>query len=131
MAECVGLSTKKTKKEIHLELNPVLTKILDDFWKDKNGYDFLFESRKKGKPNHKAISRQQAYNIMKETADHFDIENFGCHTLRKTFGYHHYQRNKDIEILRQIFGHSNPKVTAYYIGINQDMINDSISAFAY
>ena len=45
--------------------------------------------------------------------------------MRKTFGYHHYQKFKDIAMLQKIFNHSTPQVTLRYIGIDQDQIDYS------
>lgn len=54
--------------------------------------------------------------------------NVGTHTMRKTFGYHHYQKFHDVVLLQQIFNHSAPHITLRYIGITQDQINDSYKA---
>ena len=53
----------------------------------------------------------------------------GTHTLRKTFGYHHYQKFKDVAVLQKIFNHYSPQITMRYIGIDQDMIDDSYNNF--
>jgi len=53
----------------------------------------------------------------------------GTHTLRKTFGYHFYQKYKDIALLQELFNHSAPSVTLRYIGINQDMIDVAMKEF--
>jgi integrase len=68
---------------------------------------------------------------MDNIADNFKLENFGCHSMRKTFGYHHYQQYKDIEILRKIFNHHNTGITSRYIGLTQDMVNKAIRDFNY
>jgi len=47
--------------------------------------------------------------------------------MRKTFAYHYYKKTKDIALLMNLFNHSSQSVTLRYIGINQDVINDSIS----
>ena len=49
--------------------------------------------------------------------------------MRKTFGYHHYKRYKDVAILQEIFNHSAPSITKRYIGIRQDEINDTLNDF--
>ncbi|WP_268818337.1 integrase [Paenibacillus alkaliterrae] len=46
-------------------------------------------------------------------------EAIGCHSHRKTFGYHAYKLGTDIVLLQQIFNHSSPSVTLRYIGILQ------------
>lgn len=86
----------------------------------------LFVSQKKGKNGEaKAISRQQAWDILSKTAKRIGIEDsIGTHTLRKTFGYHAYNGGATIEKLQEIFNHNDPRVTRRYIGITQDDINN-------
>ena len=50
--------------------------------------------------------------------------------MRKTFGYWHYQKYKDVAILQEIFNHLSPSVTLRYIGINQDNIDKSYMNFS-
>ena len=47
------------------------------------------------------------------------------HTMRRTFGYHHYQQYKDVVILQKIFNHSSQRITLMYIGGEQDEIDCS------
>ena len=76
------------------------------------------------------LERVGAYMILKNVSQKAGIEeNIGTHTLRKTFGYHHYKQFKDIAILQKIFNHSNPEVTLRYIGIEQSQIEESYSNF--
>lgn len=62
-------------------------------------------------------------------ADFLERDDIGTHTMRKTFGYHHYQKNKDIVALMEIFNHSKPKETKRYIGIQDDEIQESLEGF--
>lgn len=56
--------------------------------------------------------------VLKEAAEACGIkQNIGTHTLRKTFGYFHYQSNHDIVFLQRLFGHSSALITMRYIGI--------------
>ncbi|MFL0366188.1 site-specific integrase, partial [Pseudobacillus sp. 179-B 2D1 NHS] len=50
--------------------------------------------------------------------------------MRKTFGYHFYQRTKDVAMLQQIFGHSSPSITLRYIGINDEMVDRVLEDFS-
>ena len=50
--------------------------------------------------------------------------------MKKTFGYFHYQQYKDVAILQEIFNHSAPSVTLRYMGINQDVIDNSYMNFS-
>lgn len=97
-------------------------------------YDFLFPSRKR--ENGKGvkichISRTQVYKILKEAGNKCGIENIGTHSMRKTFGYHHYKKNGDVAILQKIFNHSTPEITLGYIGYTQDELDQSILTFDY
>lgn len=92
--------------------------------------DYLIHSNKKDKDgNKKPISRVRAYQVLNQVAEELGMENIGTHTLRKTFGYHHYQLHKDIALLQEIFNHSSPAITRRYIGINQDVMDKSIKNF--
>ncbi|MBO8430908.1 site-specific integrase, partial [Spirochaetes bacterium] len=55
--------------------------------------------------------------------------NIGTHSMRKSFGYHHYKQFKDVAMLQMIFNHSSPQITLRYIGINQDQIDNSYRQF--
>lgn len=67
--------------------------------------------------------------ILKKAAKACNIPGQICtHTLRKTFGYLHYQENGDIIKLQQIFGHESPKITLTYIGITTNDIMDAYEA---
>jgi integrase len=62
-------------------------------------------------------------------AKEFSLQNFGCHSLRKTFGYHFYQKHKDVVTLMKIFNHSSQQTTMKYIGIEQEQIDLVIKEF--
>lgn len=115
------LVEKKTKKEKRIKLNPKLKAYIKEYLNiTKLEYqDHLFKGRKG-----KAISRIQAYRVLKDGADALGIENFGTHTMRKTFGYFIYQQTKNIGLLMDLFNHTSQKVTLRYIGINQDQKDD-------
>jgi len=49
---------------------------------------------------------------------------YGCHTLRKTFGYQGWQMGISTELLQEKLGHRSPEVTRRYIGITRDEIRD-------
>lgn len=79
--------------------------------------------------SNKPITTTQAYRILNNAAIHIGLTEIGTHTMRKTFGYHHYQQFHDIAILQQIFNHSSPSITMKYLGINQDEIDKSYYNF--
>lgn len=88
--------------------------------------DYVFQSRK---GVNRPLTRVQAYRILNDAAARVGITDaIGCHTLRKTFGYHAYKSGVDLALLQSIFNHSSQSVTLRYIGITQDAIDDVYSA---
>ena len=120
------IQEKKTNKEKRFLINNQLKKDFDKYIKRMDDEAYLFISRK-GTNN--PISRIQAYRILNTAAEEIGITEIGTHTLRKTFGYWHYQIYKDVAVLQDIFNHSSPSVTLRYIGINQDMKDKTIEDF--
>lgn len=112
----IRIREKKTGKEKQFPINRELIPILEDYVAGKPDYEFLFSNPYRNK----AITRQQAYNILSDAGDEFGIESIGTHTLRKTFGYHIYQKTKDAAMLMDIFNHSDIHTTLRYIGVNQE-----------
>ena len=93
---------------------------------------YLFTSRNSGSDGaSRPIDRTQAYRILNDAARKVGIQDaIGTHTLRKTFGYHHYKKFKDVATLQEIFNHSSPSITKRYIGIRQDEIDETLNDFA-
>ena len=90
-------------------------------------YDYLFKGRN---GENKPISRVMAYMIINQACKKAQItDNVGTHTLRKTFGYHHYQTFHDVAILQYLLNHSSPSITLRYIGITQDNVEDTLKQF--
>lgn len=122
----ITIKEGKTGKEKKSFINEKLKSKLDAYIKGMENSEYLFQSRK---GENKPITRVQAYRVLKKTADKMGIEKVGTHTLRKTFGYHHYQQNKDVALLQDLFNHSAPSITLEYIGINQDVKDKSLENF--
>ena len=56
-------------------------------------------------------------------------ERIGCHTTRKTFGYHFYKQYHDLVKLQRILGHSSTRDTLVYIGMIDDEVDESLRHF--
>ncbi|MDM8127021.1 site-specific integrase [Paraclostridium benzoelyticum] len=122
------LREQKTSKQKIIKINPILKEPLEEYVQDKEMYEYLIKSRQ---GFNKPISRKRAYEILKDLGEIFDVESLGCHSMRKTFGYHYYKQTKDIALLQKIFNHSSPAITLAYIGIDQDRMNKAYTTFRY
>ena len=75
-----------------------------------------------------AISRQTALRDMDEIAKRCNVNmKIGCHTMRKTFGYHYYRSGASIEKLQEWFYHKHPATTLIYIGIQLDDFKEMVN----
>ena len=154
------LKEKKTGKPKRLKIKPELKVELNDYIKDMDNEDFVIGSReykdtititnrikKDGKyrnvnetiknvASNSPLNRAQAWNIINNVAKEVGItESIGTHSLRKSFGYHFWMKNKHnprvLVILQDIFNHSSPHITLKYIGIAQDEMDDLVDDFDY
>ena len=116
---------KKTGKFKKFPINSKLKPMFEKFTKNRLDEEPLFLSKFGNR-----MERTAAYRIINLACKKIGIEGLiGTHTLRKTFGYHHYQKFKDVVILQKIFNHSSPFITLRYIGIEQDEIFQSYENF--
>lgn len=121
---------KKTSKPKRFLINEKLQKEIQKYIKGLEEEEYLIPSRIKDEDgNRKHISRIQAYQVLNEVAYKVGLSEVGTHTMRKTFGYWHYKQYHDIAMLQEIFNHSAPSITLRYIGITDDMKDESIKNF--
>ena len=121
----IEIREKKTNKNKRFPINPELKVVLEDFVKDRDPDEPLFITQQ-----HNRLDRNQAYRIISRAAKLLNIpDRIGTHSLRKTFGYHHYKQFDNIELLQKIFNHSYSAITLRYIGIEQDIIDESYMNF--
>lgn len=119
---------KKTGKRSVLPLSPLIRLVLQDRLQGMAPDDYLFPSRIHNPDgSEKSITTRNAYDDMQTIAERFNLRGpVGCHTLRKTFGYWHYQNNHDLELLRQWFNHANTAVTLRYIEMDVEERRKSV-----
>lgn len=120
----ITLQEKKTGKSNTLVLNQAVIDALDYYTAGKNlsENEYLFQSQK-GDNTH--ISRQQAFRIVKESAQYAGLEeHVSCHSLRKTFGYYAWKQGISPALLMKIYNHSSFRVTQRYLGIDQEEKDD-------
>lgn len=122
------LIEKKTKKQKRIIMHPTLKKVINEYVTDKKRTDFLFPSRERTKAGReKPISRRTALRILQDAAEEIGYtERIGTHSLRKTFGFRHYQQYKDVAELQIIFNHDSQNETLRYIGVMSEKIEQGI-----
>ena len=121
----INIIEKKTSKYKRFPINAKLKPLFENFTKNRALNEPLFLSMFGNR-----MERTQCYRIINAACKKAGIEyRVGTHTLRKTFGYHHYQKFKDVAVLQKIFNHYSPQVTLRYIGIDQDIIDESYNNF--
>jgi len=83
----------------------------------------LFRSRK-GK---EALTVSTLNNMVKEWCSWCNLPgNYGSHTLRKTFGYHHRVTfGTDLPTLMKVFGHATQAQTLHYLCIQEADVKDA------
>jgi len=119
LRDYITIVEKKTKKEAKIAINQALETALRDYIKsmDLQYEDYLFPSRK---GVNRPLSITQVHRIFQEAGGALGIEDFGTHSLRKSWGYFCYKETRNIALIMDAYNHSSEKITLKYIGINQE-----------
>ena len=114
------MKAKKTGKEARILINPSARKEINRLLNGRKGDEYIFQSRQRDSVTHKyrPISRQRCYQIINAIADEAGIQDrIGCHTLRKTFGYHYYKMTGDVVSLQRMLFHSCQREMLGYMAL--------------
>ncbi len=123
------IKEQKTGKMMRLDFNPELKRALQEYCAGKDPNEYFIKSQK---GVNRPITRSTAYTILRNAAKQFNLDQIGCHTLRKTFGYHLYMNNgKNVVLVMNALGHTDQSVTLRYIGIECETINKAIMALKF
>ena len=119
-----------TGQYVGVELNPAvraeINRLLPDEWEDDR---YIFQSPQTHK-GIRPIKTKAAYNWVREACRRAGFTGpVGCNTLRKTFGYMHYQKYRRLDYLMMHFGHKNELSVLRYIGYGQYEIDKSMKSF--
>jgi integrase len=117
---------QKTGKRVQRLITDTLRKELDTYTKGWHGDVYLFRSRF---GSNQPLTRAGAYKLIRKAADEVGLRHISTHSMRKTFGYFFYKKEKDVAKLQKLLNHSKPDVTMDYIGIVQDALDRSMKDF--
>ena len=122
--EFIHLKEKKTKRQVKIKLNNTVKEALNYFLDKARITDpeqYLFKSER----GNRALDRIRAWGLIQKWTKEVGLEGeqFGTHTLRKTWGYQARKQGVSIEKINEKLGHKSVIVTKRYIGISQEEIN--------
>ena len=117
---------KKTKKVRRIVMNRKVFLALEAWLAehpDPQPEAPLFPSQGRGAP----LTVPSLNNLVKAWCRQVGLRgNYGCHSLRKTFGYmHRVVHGTDIPTLMVMFNHSSQKQTLTYLGIEETEVHDA------
>ncbi len=126
----IVITEKKTKKTKAIPIGTNASEHISKLYTalgcpSKNDY-FMATCKSNGKP----VSIQFINRSLKSMKEKYelDVENFGTHTFRKTFGRYVYEKsgrtNESLLYLNRIFRHSNIDTTMIYLGIRDEEIGN-------
>lgn len=109
---------KKNRKPRIVEILPKVSKILKEYIKDKQDYEYMFPSRK---GRNKPVGVQRVSNILKEAGEYFGMLDIMAHSMRKTYAYKIYvDSGYDIVAVKELLGHSSIEETKLYLGLDRE-----------
>lgn len=127
--DCFKIRERKKGKLIRLEINTELKQALSKYCQGKDDNEYLIKSRE---GENQPISRERAWQVMKEAAKAFNLDRIGTHTLRKVFGYHIWvNSNRNTTLARQALGHEDDNDTITYLGIDQQTVNRAVKSLKF
>lgn len=113
--EKLEIIEKKTGKLQYRDINRNLKDII---------YEYAMENSIKTNDNIIQISRIAIHKQLKIITEHLGYTNVSSHSFRKFYGVVVYESTGgDIELLKELFNHSNVSTTQRYIRVTQEKIN--------
>lgn len=122
--EILEVFQTKTQKYRRVVINKQVLECVQNYLQTVNldDEDYLFKSRE----SKNAINKSYFCGMVKKWCKMANLQgNFGTHTLRKTWGYHQRKNNNvPLATLMFAFGHSTPRQTLDYLGIQEKEVEE-------
>jgi len=118
----IKIKEKKTSKTKDFPFSNKVVEALTEYISTCSPQGVLFPSQKGGN----AITRQHVHTILSNAAKAIGIkEATSSHSMRKSFGFHAYEKGVPIQKIQAILNHSSERETLRYIGITQDGLDET------
>ncbi|CAM3707109.1 tyrosine-type recombinase/integrase [Cohnella lubricantis] len=139
VAEKTKNRRRKRRKEKKFIIHPDYREDLEVYIRDMPDDAYLFASRQRKRDGKSGlpICRETAWKMLSKAAKHFDLQEIGCHSLRKTWGYHMImgsppeEMNYVMALLMEAFGHETQEETLRYLGLTQDTLDRMILRLSF
>lgn len=114
------ISTKDSTNFYKYHLNKEIKKLISKFVENREDLEFLFKTR-----NGKPIDRIRVYREFKEICKSLYLgEGYSVTSWRKTFGYHYYQKYRDLTFLQRMFNQTSVEETLKFIDVDMDLSSE-------
>ena len=125
VAKDIALKERKTGKLKRIPLNKAIRDVLTEYINSLGEVDPnmpLFQSRQGSSP----ICRWRARQILSLAGEMVGLKRIGTHSLRKTFGYHVYQKTGgNLGLVQKLLNHASSADTLRYIGIDKEQMDNT------
>ena len=115
----------KTGKLANIKLNAKVIEAIDKIKVSHPSHIYLFQSYRNNQAKYakaKPLTRRAVTKAFRLVGEELKIS-LGTHSMRKTRGYHLYQKTKDIGRVMKMLRHGSEGVTLRYIGITQEDVD--------
>ena len=116
VSQIKGKKYIQVAKGITYLLTDEIMELVSIVTKEKEMTDFVFTRRNKTK-----ASRYYYYVNFKDVCAELGLYNISVDSWRRTFGYHHYQKYKDLFFLQWYFNQNTAELAMEYIDIRESL----------
>ncbi|MBC8444198.1 tyrosine-type recombinase/integrase [Candidatus Woesearchaeota archaeon] len=117
----IAIQQRKTGNSTMVTLTPISQDALARWIKEEGKllWDYLFTGLRKSKQ--KPISRNYYRSLVKKWAGmaRLNPEDYSSHSLRRTKASLIFQATNNVEVVRQLLGHSSVASTSAYLGVDK------------